>query len=85
MTSAEPAREGKPACKACPWREDSGVAYDEDGLAAYLAGYDASCHSIVGLQAVFHNQPAKPGQECRGPDNFHAGVPGYRDATEIQP
>jgi len=73
----------KPACKDCPWRE-GGVAYDEDGLEAILEGYEPSCHKLVGRQGVFHNQPAVPGQECRGPDLFDMGVPGYRDATQLE-
>lgn len=72
-----------PACKTCPWREDSVYVYDEDGREACLEGYEASCHCIVGLQAVFHHQPARPGEACRGPDHFEAGTPGYRDATVV--
>lgn len=71
-----------PACKTCPWR-DGGYVYDDDGREAFLEGYDASCHCIVGLQAVFHHQPARPGEACRGPEHFEAGTPGYRDATVV--
>lgn len=49
-----------PACKTCPWR-DGGYVYDDDGREAVLEGYEASCHCIVGTQAVFHHQPARPG------------------------
>lgn len=71
-----------PPCKTCPWRKDSGVVYDEDGLEAYLEGYEPSCHCLVGLQSVFHNQPPLPGQECRGPDFYESGDPAYHNPIE---
>ena len=69
-----------PACKNCPWRI-GGLQYDADGLEAFIDGYDASCHEIVGKQRVFADQPAKNGNECRGPFHVDAGTDGYRDAT----
>lgn len=67
-----------PACKTCPWRID-GFDYDEDGREAFIEGYEPSCHLLVGLQSVFHHQPARQGEACRGPDHFYAGEPGHRD------
>lgn len=68
-----------PACKNCPWRSSSNYDYDDDGRDAFASGYDASCHALVGLHKVFHHQPARDGEECRGPANLDAGRRGYRN------
>lgn len=67
------------ACKSCPFREGSAMAYDADAMECLDDGNEPACHSKVGVGAIFAHAPLSPvdGTRCAGHDLWEAGTPGF--------
>lgn len=67
------------ACKSCPFRAGSAMAYDADAMEALDDGDEPACHSKVGVGSIFAHAPLSPaeGTRCAGHDLWAAGAPGF--------
>ena len=64
-------------CKACPFDQLSGYAYDEDAMEALDSGMTPSCHCIVGRDAIFHDETPSERTVCVGHERWMSDVPGW--------
>lgn len=65
-------------CHQCPFRNESPLAYDTDAMAALDEGHEPSCHSVVGMDAVFHDFNPGDANRCIGFERWASDRAGFR-------
>ena len=63
-------------CPECPFRVNSPLGYDDDAISALDDDNIPSCHVLVGMDSIFHeNLPDK--NRCQGYELWMNGESGY--------
>lgn len=65
------------ACRDCPFKLGSRIAYDRDAMDALTAGYTPSCHMVVGMDAIFNDPFPSEKVACRGHEEWQDGRSGF--------
>lgn len=65
-------------CATCPYRTGSRIAYDNDALEALDAGYEPSCHQVVGADRIFAVDCPDAATYCVGYERWITEQPGYQ-------